>query len=197
MWLCHDCDALQAEVPLQAGGTAHCWRCDAVLRQPIAHPLDRSLALTSAAAVLFLIAQSFVLVSFDMQGQQHSTSLWGAVLTLWRQDAHLLAGLVFVTTQLLPALEIGALLWVLGPLVRLRRPAGGAQVLRVLGWLRPWGMVEVFVLGALVALVKLTHLGTVVPGVALWAFGALIVVFTAAATSFDRHVAWQRMEALT
>lgn len=196
MWLCHDCDALQAEVPLQAGGSARCWRCDAVLRQPVAHALDRSLALVSAAAILFVIAQSFVLVSFDMQGQRHSTSLWGAVHTLWQQDARLLASLVFATTQLLPAIELGALLWLLLPLVRLRRPPGGERVLRVLGWLRPWGMVEVFVLGVLVALVKLTHIGTVVPGVALWAFGALILVFAAAATSFDTRAAWQRMEAL-
>lgn len=176
---------------------ARCWRCDAVLRHPIAHPLERSLALVSAAAILFLIAQSFVLVSFDMQGQRHSTSLWGAVHTLWRQDAKLLASLVFATTQLLPAVELGALLWLLLPLVGHRRPAGGTRVLRALAWLRPWGMVEVFVLGVLVALVKLSHIGIVVPGVALWAFGALIVVFAAAATSFDTQAAWQRMEALS
>jgi paraquat-inducible protein A len=57
-------------------------------------------------------------------------------------------------------------------------------------------MVEVFVLGVLVALVKLSHIGIVVPGLALWAFGGLIVVFAAAATSFDTQAAWQRMEAL-
>lgn len=196
MWVCHDCDALQREVTLQPGGTARCWRCGAVLRRPVPRALDRTLALTIAAAIVFVVALSFPLVALDMQGQTHSTSLWGAVQTLWRQDARLLAVLVFVTTQLMPALELSALIWLLWPLVQKRRPWGGTWVLRALAALRPWGMVEVFVLGVLVALVKLTHIASVVPGVALWAFGALIVLFATAVAAFDMHAAWQRMEAL-
>ncbi|HEU4458685.1 MAG TPA: paraquat-inducible protein A [Methylibium sp.] len=196
MWLCHDCDALQHEVPLQAHGSARCWRCAAVLRQPVPRALDRSLALAVTSAVLFLIAQGFTLVQFDMQGQRHATSLAGAVWTLWEQDARLLAALVSLTTQVLPALQIGALLWVLAPLVQRRAPPFGATVLRLIGKLMPWGMVEVFVLGTLVALGKLHSLGTVVPGPGLWAFGALIFAFAAAVSSFDTQAAWQRLEAV-
>jgi paraquat-inducible protein A len=196
MWVCHDCDALQREVLLKPGATAQCWRCAAVLRRPVPRTLDRTLALTIAAAVVFVIASAFPLVSLDMQGQTHSTSLWGAVATLWEQDARLLAALVFTTTQALPALELAVLIWLLAPLVRQRRPLGGPWLLRALAALRPWGMVEVFVLGVLVALVKMTSIATVVPGVALWAFGALIVLFASAVATFDPHAAWQRLEAL-
>lgn len=196
MWVCHDCDALQRQVPLKPGGTARCWRCDAVLRRPVPHTLDRTLALTLAAAVVFVIASAFPLVSLDMQGRTHSTSLWGAVATLWQQDARLLAILVFTTTQALPAFELALMIWLLAPLVRHRKPVGGAWLLRALAALRPWGMVEVFVLGVLVALVKMTSISTVVPGVALWAFGALIVLFASAVATFDPQAAWQRMEAL-
>ncbi|MET0209958.1 MAG: paraquat-inducible protein A [Burkholderiaceae bacterium] len=196
MWLCHDCDALQHEVPLQARGIARCWRCDAVLRHPIPRALDRSLALVLTSAVLFVIAQGFTLVQFDMQGQRHATTLTGAVMQLWRQDARLLAVLVSLTTQVLPGLQIGALLWVLAPLVQKRAPIRGAQMLRLIGVLMPWGMVEVFVLGVLVALGKLASLGNIVPGEGLWAFGALILVFTAAITTFDMQTAWQRLDAV-
>jgi paraquat-inducible protein A len=69
------------------------------------------------------------------------------------------------------------------------------RVLRALQAIRPWGMVEVFMLGVLVALVKLAHIATVEPGLALWSFGSLIVVFAAAAASFDADLAWAHLEA--
>jgi paraquat-inducible protein A len=66
--------------------------------------------------------------------------------------------------------------------------------LRVLQAVRPWGMVEVFILGLLVALVKLGGIATVVPGTALWAFGGLLMMIAAAIASFDARVIWAKQE---
>lgn len=193
MQACPECDALQRPVPLQSGGMARCWRCGAVLYRRRRHGQDATLALTLAAAVLFGLANGFPLVGLDLQGQTRDTSLWGAVATLWDQDMALLAALVFATTLALPAFDLAAMLWLLLPLALGRRPIAGALVLRGLLAIRPWGMVEVFMLGVLVALVKLAHLATVVPGVALWSFGAVIVLMAAAAASFDADLAWARL----
>ena len=195
MRACHECDALQRMVPLQSGGMARCWRCGAVLYRRRRYGLDATLALTLTAAVLFLLANAFPLVGLDLQGQRHATSLWGAVRSLWDQDVELLALLVFVTTMAMPALDLGAMLWLLLPLVLGRRPPAGMRVLRALQVIRPWGMVEVFILGVLVALVKLAHIATVEPGLALWSFGGLIVVLAAAAASFDADLAWAHLAA--
>jgi paraquat-inducible protein A len=65
-----------------------------------------------------------------------------------------------------------------------------ASILRVLQSVRPWSMTQVFILGVLVALVKLAHLATVVPGVSLWAFGGLIFLLTAAVSNFNTHELW-------
>ena len=61
---------------------------------------------------------------------------------------------------------------------------------------KPWGMVEVFVLGVLVSLVKLAHVATVEPGVALFSFGALMALIAAAAAAFDADAAWAQLEAI-
>jgi paraquat-inducible protein A len=53
----------------------------------------------------------------------------------------------------------------------------------------------VFMLGVLVSLVKLSDLGTIVPGVALWAFGALTVLL-AAILMFDPRHLWDFAEEL-
>ena len=198
MWACHDCDALQREVSLPSGGSARCWRCGALLCRACddddTAAVERTLALTLAAAVLFVVALAFPLVGLDMQGSRHSTTLGGAVATLWQQDSKLVATLVATTTMLLPSLELGAMLWLLLPLSLGQRPAAGREVLRGLLAIRPWGMVEVFVLGVLVALVKLASIASVLPGVALWCFGGLIFLFAAAAASFDAHQTWHRLE---
>ena len=63
-------------------------------------------------------------------------------------------------------------------------------LLRLMQIVRPWGMVEVFLLGVLVALVKLSNMAAVLPGVALWAFGALTVLLTVV-VSFNPRYLWR------
>ena len=62
--------------------------------------------------------------------------------------------------------------------------------------MRPWTMVEIFLLGILVAFVKLAGMAEIVPGVALWAFGFLIITLSWATSSLEPHVIWRRVEKL-
>jgi len=68
-------------------------------------------------------------------------------------------------------------------------------ILRALDAIQPWGLVEVFMLGLLVSLVKLEMYARVVPGVALWAFGGLLLVFTAMSAAFEPRNIWARIGA--
>jgi paraquat-inducible protein A len=106
------------------------------------------------------------------------------------------AALVFVTTILMPALEIGAMLYMLLPLKLGRVPKELPAMFRLVQTVRPWGMVEVFMLGTLVSLAKLAHIAHVVPGVAIWSFAALMFLLAAAAASFDAHDLWALVDAL-
>lgn len=193
---CHDCDLLQREVALPPGGTARCPRCGAVLYRRQTDGLDRTLAFSLGAAVLFLVANAFPIVSLDAAGHHSSTTLFGTARTLYDQDMASVAALVFTTTILMPALEIAALLYLLLPLKLGRVPGGLPAVFRIVHAVRPWGMVEVFMLGTLVALTKLAHLASVVPGIALWSFALLMFLVAAAAASFDTHALWERVEEL-
>jgi paraquat-inducible protein A len=57
-------------------------------------------------------------------------------------------------------------------------------------------MIEVFMLGIIVSLVKLAHLASVIPGIGLWGFAALMLGSIAAAASYDPHDLWTRYDAL-
>jgi len=191
---CHDCDLLQREVPLAPGGTPRCPRCGAVLYRRKPNGLDRTLAYSMGAAVLFVIANSFPIVGLEAAGHHSSTTLFGTVRQLHDGNMTSVAALVFTTTILMPALEIAALLYLLLPLKLGRVPSGLPAVFRLVQAVRPWGMVEVFMLGTLVALTKLAHLASVVPGIALFSFGALMFLIAAAAASFDTHALWERVD---
>ena len=193
---CHECDLLQREVALAPGATARCPRCGAVLYRNTPDGLDRTLAYTLAAAALFVVANSFPIVGLDAQGIRSSTTLWGTVQALRHDDMTSVAALVFITTILMPAVNIGALLYMLLPLKLGRVPRGLPAVFRLVDAVRPWGMVEVFMLGTLVALTKLAALASVVLGIALWSFAALMFLVAAAAASFDSRALWARVEAL-
>ena len=187
---CHECDLLQREPTLPPDGVACCRRCHAILFRQTPGSLERSLAYTLGAAILFIIANEFPIVGLDVQGIATATSLYGAVETIWKHDMEEVAALVFVTTILIPAMEMTLMLYVLLPLKFGHMPEGLAQILRVLQSVRPWSMTQVFILGVLVALVKLQHLAHVVPRIALWSFGGLILTLTAAIASFNTHELW-------
>jgi paraquat-inducible protein A len=157
---------------------------------------ERTLALTLGAIALFVIANSFPIVGLQLQGQVIQTSLFQAVRTLYDEDMKSVAALVFVTTMLMPALQLGAMAYLLLPLRAGRAPRHFALMFRMVQAVRPWGMVEVLMLGVLVSLVKLAHLASVVPGIALWAFGALMLVLAAIASVFDSRDLWARVSAI-
>ncbi|MGH8700100.1 MAG: paraquat-inducible protein A [Burkholderiales bacterium] len=193
---CHECDLLQREAPLPAGGVARCRRCGAELYRSHPDSFERTLALTLGAIVLFAVANTFPIVGLKLQGQVIQTTLFHTVQTLYDEDMKSVATLVFVTTMLMPALELFAMAYLLLPLRLGRVPQGFALVFRMLQAVRPWGMVEVLMLGVLVSLVKLAHLASVVTGAALWSFAALMLVMAAIAATFDPRELWARMSAI-
>jgi paraquat-inducible protein A len=190
---CHECDLLQHETPLPLGGAAKCPRCGATLYRRNPESVDRALALTLGALALFIMANVFPIVGLSINGDLVQTTLFGTVRMLWTTDMRLVAGLVFLTTILMPFLQLAAMSALLLPVRLERTPPYAAALFRTLRAVEPWGMVEVFMLGVLVALVKLAHMATVVPGLAAWSFAGLMLVLAAAVAAFDPQAVWARV----
>jgi paraquat-inducible protein A len=193
---CHECDLLQREIALSPGEAVLCARCGAELYRSAHKNPDTLIAFLLTAAVVLIIANVYPIVGLTMQGKSNATTLFGAAHALWNQGMAPIALLVFLTTFLVPAVEVAIMGYLLLSLKYGHRPAGITLLMRILQYLNPWGMVEVFILGVIVALVKLTHYGTVIPDMSLWAFGILTLLLAATASSFDAHDVWDRVDAL-
>lgn len=185
---CPECDLLHHPVDPGPGGTARCTRCGAVLDHRHRRQPGQLLALVVAALITFAIANAFPIVDLEVQGITNSTTLFGAVLQLWEEGRGWVAGLVFFTAIIAPLVDLLAMAALLAAVARHRRPAYFAPLLRGLQSVRPWGMVEVMMLGVLVSLIKLSHMARILPGPALWAFGALTILLTLVITYDLRHL---------
>jgi paraquat-inducible protein A len=191
---CRECDLLLREIPLLPGGIACCRCCGAPLYRNSPDSLDRTLALVLAATILFIIANIYPILGIEIQGTRNATNLYGAVCALWDQDMRPISILVFITTILIPSIELSMMIYLLLPLRLQHVPAGIPLILRILQSIKPWGMVEVFMLGVLVSLVKLTDSSSIIPGVALWSFGGLTFMLAAVAASFNPRDVWEHLE---
>ena len=191
---CHECDLLQRVPNLSAGRKAVCRRCGYVLHQSKRDSINRTLSLTIAGLVLFVVANTFPFLAFDMKGQFTQTTLLTGVVSLYQQGMWGLSIVVLITSVLVPLVQLLGLFYVLLPLKMNRAPYKLAHVFRFIQHIQPWGMMEVFMLGILVSVVKLTAMASIIPGLAIWSFTLLIFVLAWATATLDPHVVWEKLD---
>jgi len=187
---CRHCDAL-ARVSPQVAATFRCRRCDAVLQYSLPGGIDSAYGLYVTAAVVFFVANSFPLVAIEAAGNQTQASLIGAALALHADGRSLVAVLVLMTTVLTPVLELSATIGVMS-LAKLRRPPQSTmlRLLRLRNALRPWSMIEIFILGTLVTITRLGNMASIVIGTGLWSLVAYMLIHAAANHAFDPAQLW-------
>lgn len=174
--LCPECDLLARRIDLRSDQVSKCPRCDAELDRGTYATHEAALAIAVAAAELWILMNVFPLVALTLAGTRRETTLSGAAVALATHGMPAVAALVVFTAIAAPGVEIALALYVLGRLESLRRSGALGRLIRWFRRLRRWSMVDVFMLGSLVSIVKLSRLADLVVGPALWACAALLPV---------------------
>ncbi|MDH3971012.1 MAG: paraquat-inducible protein A, partial [Gammaproteobacteria bacterium] len=114
---CHECDLLH-RLPVREGasGVSRCRRCNATLQRSVENSIDRTLALTLAGLMLFIVANSFPFLTFKMQGQETQTTLISGVIGLYDEGKWEIALLVLLTTVVVPLTQLLIQLYIYVPL---------------------------------------------------------------------------------
>jgi paraquat-inducible protein A len=191
---CHECDLIHRTKPLSARGTANCTRCGSVLYRHKPNSLDRTLAFAIAGFTLFILANMFPFLGLRIGAQIRETTLITGIYELYVQGMQVIAILVLITTVLVPFVQMMCLFYVLLPLKFGRIPKKLPRVVRFLHSIQPWSMMEVFLVGILVSIVKLAKMAKIIPGISLYSFLALIFVLAAMTVSLDTHLIWQKWD---
>jgi paraquat-inducible protein A len=190
---CPHCDVLQSLPDLAPGESARCARCDEELWRHREDSLNRTLALASAAAVLYVVANTVPMLGLTIVGRQAFTTVVGGAQHLWDYGQDPVAALVLFTAVLAPALQISFMLAIVLGARREPAPRWVAILMRYYRHTRTWSMIEVMMLGVLVALTKIADYATVLPGLALFVLGTLVFLLAAMQASFDPHEVWKRV----
>ena len=190
---CHECDLLQRIGPIPPEASAKCPRCAATLFAHKPRGFERAFVLYLSALLLLLIANAFPFLTLKVQGQLQSSHLISGAIHLYREGMPEMAVAVVLFVVVFPLLKILIGLAVVGPLAFGRTLPGAHAVYRIFDALHPWAMMEIFLLGVLVAYTKLIDLATVEIGPSLIAFVGLILAMIAADSAVDPHDVWERL----
>jgi len=188
------CDLVQHLPKLEPGGSARCPRCNKELWRRREDSLNRTLALTLAAAALYIVANSVPMLGLTIVGRGASTTVIGGAQHLWDNGQRLVGVLVLFTAVIAPALQISLMLAIVLGAMRKRAPRWVGALLRHHPTTRIWSMIEVMMVGVLVALVKIADYATVIPGVALFVLWVLVFLLAAMSANFDSREVWEKIQ---
>lgn len=192
--VCHDCDALFAMPELAEGEKAVCPRCVGVLITRGRNSLHRTAAFAMASAVLFIVANAFPFLTLRAGFRESQMLLWQSATGLGTEGYPYLGAAVSVFIIGAPVLLISGLLYIVLPLLWNRLLPGAIPLCRWVLSARRWNMLEVFLVGVLVSLMKLGKLAELMLGTSFWAFVALIICLTAALASIHPRELWRRID---
>ena len=133
------------------------------------------------------------MIGIKVLGNTKDGTLWSGVITLFSEDMWAVATLVFLSSILFPLLNIILSLLVSGHLFFRKPNRYLAHWMRWLQHIDEWAMLEVYMLGIIVACVKLASSSELKFGFGLYAFVALLIVTGMLASSLDKVLFWQQI----
>ncbi|TVQ34421.1 MAG: paraquat-inducible protein A [Geminicoccaceae bacterium] len=190
---CHDCGAVHRREPLAPGRKARCRRCGSTLYRRRHDPLNRGIAFLSAALVLWLLVHVLPLLTLRLDGAAHTATLHAAVRAIADAGLWPLALMVLAFVSLVPGTKIlSSLIAAIAarqgwrhPIARLAFTLGQRQT--------PWAMLEIFLLGLIVAYVKLAALARVELEAGLVLLALTILCIAAADAVLEPEAVWSRI----
>ncbi len=193
--VCEECDVVHRRADLIEGQQARCVRCAALLGRGQRLNPSSQLALALASLIVLAIGNVADIVTLDLSGMHVQATLPEAIIATWQGGQQAVAVLAGATALAFPLAVVLLRLWVLLPLALGQRSAAFLPAMRALRWVSRWSMVEVFLLGSLVAIVRSAGMASVVPGVGIFAYAALMLLLTANHAS-GLHGLWRYEQAL-
>lgn len=182
--LCHACGRVE---PVER---THCSRCGARLHLRSPGSLQRTIALTIAALILYFPANMLPILRIDSFTGAQKNTIVGGVIQFWQSHDYPVAAIIFVASVMIPVLKIIALIWLCFAARFGRHPLMMTRLYRITEFIGRWSMVDVFVVAILVAVVQLGSVISIHPGPAAVSFASVVVLTMLAALSFDPRLIW-------
>lgn len=190
---CHECDLLMRKPVLQDGESAECPRCGYELFSHRHRVVRRSMALVLTALLLYVPANFLPIMQLNLLGQTSQDTVWSGVVGLYESGMQGIAVVVFLCSMAVPLLKLLCQLLVLLSIRMDFARSYGLLLYRIYHHMREWGMLEVYLMGILVAMVKLMNLADLSLGLGLFCFIALLLVQVWLEVTMAPHQIWEAL----
>lgn len=195
--LCPDCDLLIKGTTVS--NVAHkqviyCPKCNRSLREYHPNGLLKTLSWVITGLLLFVPANVFPVLIMEILGQQEEGTIWGGVTGLYSEGLQGVAILIFLVVMLVPFVRLVVLLFVLMGTFRSRKNVLARYFFRWYVHLGEWGMVEIYLLGILISVIKLADMATVHAGVGLFCLMGLMMAEVGVSICMDEQTVWEALE---
>ena len=191
---CQTCGLVQRVPRLESGAIAKCVRCHSNLQRRVPNSRNRTLAFSLAALALYFPSNFFPLVTAEYMGQHSQTTIFDGISSLFSKGQYFISSLVFCTSILTPALKIIGLLFLALTIEWPAHPRLRTWIYRIIRWVDPWNMLEVYLLSILVSMAEMGEIATVHPGPGVFSFAAVVALTILATVSFDPRLIWDAAE---
>lgn len=183
---CEHCN-LEVDIPALAHlDVAHCPRCNHKLAHYHNQAAERLCALAFTSLILLICALPFDFIAFQSRGMEHSISIVQGMLSLYTKGYVVLALGVLITIIIIPAVILVSLSSLTFPLILQRTPKYSKQIIDLIHVVLPWSMAEIFLLSALVGMIKLNDMADVQFQPGFYLFSAFILSLLTTYMYIDR-----------
>jgi paraquat-inducible protein A len=183
---CHHCQLLVPD------DLAACPRCHNHLHSRKPNSIKRTIALLLSAAILFIPANVYPVMTVMRFGSGEPSTILGGVVQLIDAGMLPLALLVLFASIVVPAMKLAIFTFLLISIRRRSswRPLDRTRLYRLVEVVGAWSMVDVYLVAILAAVVQLDFLATIQPAIGATFFAAVVVLTMFAAHSFDPRLIW-------
>lgn len=143
-----------------------------------------------AALIALILSVPFPFASFEARGVGNRIQVTETASSLIDFNEPMVGILVFLTILVLPACYLLAVIWLQIGLLRRDPLPRSRAIARGLAYMVPWMMADVFVIGALVSLIKIAGIADIHLGLSFWSFCGFALLLLMANQSLDRDWMW-------
>jgi len=178
------------------GHGADCPRCGSPLHPRKPESLHRTWSLVIAAAVFYVPANVYPVLTVMQLGAGEPSTILGGVRELIQSRMYPLAALVFFASIAVPMLKMVGLAAMLVSVQtgHTRWLRDRTRLYYVVRWIGRWSMIDIFMEALLGALVQFGGVVTIEPGIGAVAFCAVVILTIFAAETFDPRIMWDAAE---
>ncbi len=190
VFLCPDCDLVIPKVAIEPGEKLCCCRCGCVLDAPVENSAEKTMALSLTGLLLFVPAIFFPLLTLDILGLESTGSIYASVKSLLVSGFVFTGFAVLLTSIVIPLLKLMLLCVVSAQVCMHRGNRITVAMFRLYNRLDEWGMLEVYMIGILVTIVKLFHMASITYDTGFFCFIGLLAATLLSSSMLDENYYW-------